>query len=77
MSDSRKPTVTVRIYYQFPRKGWETAPNQVTLEQVKKYLSGKPLRFGPERNGGDDVAGESEKTDPRADRGKASDLDAT
>jgi hypothetical protein len=68
MSDRRKAKVTVRIHYVFPPKGFETSPNQVTLDldDVKKCLSGKPLRLGPNRWAGDESRKESEKSDPRA-----------
>lgn len=72
MSASRKPKVTVRIDYIFPPRGFETYPGQVTLDEVEKYLSGKPLRLGPDRWTGTDVGG-SEKTSPRPDADKPSD----
>lgn len=65
MSDRRKAKVTVHVHYVFPPKGFETSPHQVTLEDVKKYLSGKPLRLGPNRWAGGESGKESAKSDPR------------
>ena len=72
MSESRKSSVTVRVYYAFPPKGKETSPNQLTWEEAQKYLSGKPLRLGPDRWSGTDAGGGPEKTDPRPDADKPS-----
>lgn len=66
MSESPKPKVTVSVYRLFPPKGKETARNEVTLEQVQKYLSGKPLRFGPQRQTSTtDPTNAADRTDPR------------
>lgn len=77
MSQSGKSKGIVRIYYQFPPKGSETSPNQVTLEQVKKYLSSKPLRRGPKRRRRNNAAGDADQTDPRPDDDQPRDSDAT
>lgn len=62
MSEGRKPRVTVRVYYSFP-------------PEVQKYLSGKPLRRGPERplRKEKDKPPRPEKTDPNPDADKPSD----
>jgi hypothetical protein len=73
VSQGHKPKVTVRIYYQLPPRGWETSPNQVTLDQVRKYLSGKPLRRGPERPVKNDTAGDPDRTDRSPDFDKPGD----
>lgn len=73
MSESHKSKGSVRVYYQFPPKGMETSPNQITLEQVRKYFSGKPLRRGPDSHGRTDAGNDNEKTDPRPDGDKPSD----
>lgn len=57
MSQTNKPKVTVEVYEQFPRHRSAAAPHQVTWDQVRKYLSTKPLRRAPSRTNG---------TDPRA-----------
>jgi hypothetical protein len=73
MSQSGKSKGTVRVYYQFPPKGLETSPHQLTLEDVKKYFSDKPLRRGPERQAREDRGKGPEKADPRPDSAKPSD----
>lgn len=69
MSQSRKTKVTVRIYHQFALTREQAKPWQMTLEEAKKYLSGKPLRRGPERQRGNDVG----QTNPRSDSERQSD----
>lgn len=74
MSDSHKAKVTVRVHYVFPPKGFETSPNQVTLDDVRKYLSGKPLRLGPNRWAGSEPdSRESDQSAPRAPGDKPTD----
>lgn len=64
MSQSKNPTGTIRVHYVFPPKGEEMSPFQVTLEQIKKYASNKPLRRGPEHPSRQDVGGDDDRTDP-------------
>lgn len=63
MIEPRKPKGRIRVHYVYPPKGQETSPFQITLEQVKKYASDKPLRRGPERENGTDAAGGAQNTD--------------
>ncbi len=49
MSQIKKPRAVVEVYEQFPLHR-KPGTQEVTLEQVKKYLSTKPLRRGPPRN---------------------------
>lgn len=77
MSEPQKPKGTVRVYYVFPPKGFETSPNQVTLEDVKKYFSKKPLRRGPDREGGTNTGDEPKTTDPRPEGDKPNDPGTT
>jgi hypothetical protein len=44
MSEKKKPKMTVEVYAVFPVRKSDCAPGQFTLDQVKKYLSSKPLR---------------------------------
>lgn len=73
MDRAKKPAGIVRVHYVFPPKGKETSPFQVTLEQVKKYASSRPLRRGPERREGTGVNDGGEKTDPRPEADKPND----
>ena len=49
MSENKKPKVIVKIYYTFPVNRSDAAPGRFTLDQIKKYLSSKPLRRPPPR----------------------------
>lgn len=75
MSESRKPQGAVRVYYQFPPKGKETSLNQITLEQVKKYFSKKPLRRGAQPQDETDAGRNARKTDPRPNVNKPDEED--
>ncbi len=51
---------------EFPPEGCEKAPYQFTLEQVRPYLSNKPLRYGPQRRRRDEEMGEKkDEASPR------------
>jgi hypothetical protein len=74
MSQPNKPKGAVHVYYDFPPEGCENAPYQFTLEQVRPYLSNKPLRYGPQRRRREDERGEkNDDTSQRPDDKKASD----
>lgn len=76
MSNTGKAKVTVKIYYVFPPKGFETSPSQITRGQIQKYLSGKPLRLGPDRWAGDEPGGTGQKSNPRSQGEKRTDREA-
>jgi len=44
MSQPHKPKRRVIVHYVFPLHRSEAKPGQLTLDEVKKYLSSKPLR---------------------------------
>jgi hypothetical protein len=77
MSESGKSKGTVHVYYQFAPKGWQTSPGEITLEEVRKYLSDKPLRRGPERQRGKDGAENKGRMGSRPDDDQPHDSDAT
>jgi hypothetical protein len=49
MNPKNKPKVVVKVYETFPQRRSEAAPGQFTLEQVKRYVSPRPLRRPPPR----------------------------
>jgi hypothetical protein len=40
----KKPKVTVEVYEVFPVRKSDCAPGQLSLDEVRKYLSSKPYR---------------------------------
>lgn len=73
MGEHRKSSVTIRIYYAFPPKGKETSPGELTWEDVQKYLSGKPLRLGPDRWTEPEEGQEPGRSDANSDADKPTD----
>ncbi len=64
MSEKKKPKVVVKVYETFPQNPSDAGPGQLTLDQVKKIASPKPLRRPPPRKRPEPDAGSDGGSQP-------------